>query len=387
MNLNISPLFSAKLTEPLLNSLAKLTDQRCARGIRYKLEPVLVLLFLSKLGGADEPAEIADWVSFRFDYLKQLLGLQWKRSPHEATWQRILNGAVQADQMETVMGQYLESLSDEEKHLLNLDGKVLRATIDQETERQLHLLALQESEQNAVYRQTAVEVGENEISAAKRLLAEASVEKRIVSGDAIFAQTGLSRQVVEAGGEYLWKLRANQAVMYEAAVGYFSQVEENGELPRDIDRATSLDKGHGRIEHREILSSYRLANRMEFPYLAQVFQIRRKVEEIKSGKQTEQVIYGITSVVGEEAGAEELLAWTRNHWRIENGLHYRRDVTFKEDQVRRKSFNGGQIMASLNNLIIGLLRKVGWENLAKARRYYNAKIEESLKLITHPLSG
>jgi predicted transposase YbfD/YdcC len=75
----------------------------------------------------------------------------------------------------------------------------------------------------------------------------------------------------------------------------------------------------------------------------------------------------------------------RNHWRIENGLHYRRDVTFKEDLVRKKSINGGQIMAALNNLAIGVLRKIGWENLAQARRFYQIQFAQGLELIIHPI--
>ena len=87
----------------------------------------------------------------------------------------------------------------------------------------------------------------------------------------------------------------------------------------------------------------------------------------------------------EEFGAKELLELTRNHWRIENGLHYRRDVTFKEDAVRKKSHNGGQIMAALNNLAIGIWRKRGLENIAQARRFYEIKFAEGIKIIINPI--
>ncbi len=82
MNFNTKQLFEAKIYEPLVKSFEKLTDLRCARGIRYQLKPVIILLFLSKLGGADTPAEIADWVGFRFEFFKSMLALNWKRSPH-----------------------------------------------------------------------------------------------------------------------------------------------------------------------------------------------------------------------------------------------------------------------------------------------------------------
>ena len=119
--------------------------------------------------------------------------------------------------------------------------------------------------------------------------------------------------------------------------------------------------------------------------MEQVFRIEKKSTQIKTGKQSEQTIYGITSLSVEEYGATELLELTRNHWRIENGLHYRRDVTFKEDAVRKKSMRGGQIMAALNNLAIGILRKIGWENIAQARRFYDAQIKKGLELIKNPI--
>jgi hypothetical protein len=89
----------------------------------------------------------------------------------------------------------------------------------------------------------------------------------------------------------------------------------------------------------------------------------------------------------EEFGATELLELNRNHWRIENGLHYRRDVTFKEDEIRQTSKKGGRVLATLNNLTIGVLRKLGWENIAKARRYFNALIDEALNLILLPIKA
>ena len=206
------------------------------------------------------------------------------------------------------------------------------------------------------------------------------LKQKIISGDAIFAQTEISKTVVEKGGEYLWKLRANQGNIYKMAVEHFEKLDD-----KYLDKAVTIEKGHGRIDEREILSSFRITGKIEFPCLEQVFRIKRKSETVKTGKISEQVIYGITSLPVEEYGAEALLELTRKHWGIENGLHYRRDVTFKEDACRQTSSNGGRVLAVLNNLTIGILRKLGWENIAKARRYFNAQIDEALDLILKPI--
>jgi len=380
-DINTQPqLFETKVYQPLRVIFAGINDLRFKRGIRYKFQPLLILLFLSKLGGADRPAEIADWVRFRFAELKVLLDLEWKKSPHETTWKRFIEKAIEVGEVEKVFGEYLQKMSEDEKELWNLDGKVVCGVKSEETDKQLHLLALQESDKNLTVTQTALKEGENEISGAKRLLEKAAIENKIISGDAIFAQKEISKTVVEKGGEYLWKLRANQGKIYETAKNHFKQMTD-----KYLGKSASLDKGHGRIEERKIITSFRITGKIEFPYAAQVFRIAKKSTVVKTGKVSNQTIYGITSLSVEEYGAGQLLDLTGKHWQIENGLHYRRDVTFKEDAVKKKSINGGQIMAALNNLAIGILRKTGWENIAQARRFYNAQIHKGLELINNPI--
>jgi len=364
----------------LASIFAEITDQRKPKGLRYQFQSLLILLSLAKLCFQDSSAEIADWVAGRSDLLKAKLNLNWKRMPSQSTWQRLIGQNIDATDFDGRVGNYFQSLSDEERQLYNIDGKVVCGTIDKETDKQLYLLALQESESNSVVEQIELAEGENEISGAKRLLEKADVANKIISGDAIFAQQELSKTVIEKGGEYLWKLRANQGSIYKLAVEHFEKLED-----KYVGRASSLEKGHGRIDEREILTSFRIAGRIEFPYVAQVFRVTRQSEQVKTGKMSSQAIYGMTSLSVEEFNAKELLALVRKHWSIENGLHYRRDVTFKEDAIRQTDSNGGRVQAVLNNLTIGVLRKLGWENIAKARRYFNARIDEALNLILKPL--
>jgi predicted transposase YbfD/YdcC len=369
-----------KTIPSLAEIFTQMIDHRKPKGVRYPLPPLLILLSVAKLCAQDTPSAITEWVQHRGALLQEKLGVQWKRMPSLSTWQRLIGANLDATALDEKVGDYFQDLSVGERQSLNLDGKVVCGTRAKETGKQLHLLALQESATNAVVAQTELLDGENEISAAHRLLEAAPLEAKIVTGDAIFAQQELARKVVEKGGDYLWKLRANQGTMYAAAHAYFAAgTDKYGE------QATSLEKGHGRIDEREIVTSFRLAAQCEFPYLTQVFRIRRKSEEVKTGKQSEQTIYGITSLPVEEFGAAALLAGTRKHWSIENGLHYRRDVTFHEDAGRQTRKAGGRVLATFNNLTIGVLRQLGWENIAKARRYFEARIEEALNLLLLPL--
>ena len=108
---------------------------------------------------------------------------------------------------------------------------------------------------------------------------------------------------------------------------------------------------------------------MDFPYTAQVFVIQRESTEIATQKSRTETVYGITSLTKEAANPERLLSLSRNHWSIENRLHWVRDVTFDEDRCRIRKGAGAQVMATLRNLAISLLRMAGATNIAKALRH------------------
>lgn len=366
-----------QVIQSLAEHFARLTDQRHKRGVRYALTPLLVMLVLAKLCGADKPQAIAQWVEYRAAWLKQVLGLTWKRMPHPATWRRLLAHAIDVPELEHVASEYLAAVGQKDAAVLNMDGKSLRGTIPKGETQGLHLVALQHATANTVVGQTAVGPHENEISAAKRLLKTACLAGKIVTGDAIFAQRELSRQVVAAGGDYLWKVKENQEKLHQQLADFFAAATP----PLAVDVATSIDKGHGRIEERVLWASSRFADQLEWPYLSQVFALRREVTDCRTQLTSCHLVYGITSLPPMEKDAPALLALTRSHWSVENGLHYRRDVTFQEDACRMKSRRAAEALAICNNLALGLIRHAGWHNVAEARRFYDAHPQQALQLI------
>ena len=108
--------------------------------------------------------------------------------------------------------------------------------------------------------------------------------------------------------------------------------------------------------------------------------------ECQTQKRSVRISYGITSLGPMQADADRLLALTRGHWGMENGLHRRRDVTFREDACRVKSHAAAEALAVCNNLALGLIRHAGWDNVAEARRFYDAYPAQALQLIVEPPS-
>jgi predicted ATPase len=118
-----------------------------------------------------------------------------------------------------------------------------------------------------------------------------------------------------------------------------------------------------------------------WPYLAQVFKLERTFTQTATGLVTAQVIYGLTSLSAAEANPGRLLTLIRSYWQIENGLHYRRDVSFKEDRCRLKIGHAARTMATLNNLALALIRQQDFRFAPQARRRFAAHPLETLKLL------
>ena len=123
----------------------------------------------------------------------------------------------------------------------------------------------------------------------------------------------------------------------------------------------------------------------EFPYIEQVFKVERVRKEIRGGvikKEETEVVYGITSLSKERAKAERLLELNRGHWEIENRLFWVRDVTFDEDRSRVRRKNGTEIMSSLRNLVISIIRIQGrFRYIPSALRYFSMHIDEAMRLL------
>ena len=145
--------------------------------------------------------------------------------------------------------------------------------------------------------------------------------------------------------------------------------------------ASQVHKGHGRIEKRTLMVSTELNDYLDWPYVAQVFRLEREVWHEKYQGRTRQVVYGLTSLTPRKASPKKLLAKIRQYWGIECGLHYRRDVTLREDGTRLTVGAAGHNMAILNNLLIGLCIHNGLTNIAKARRMLCAHPMIAMQLI------
>jgi predicted transposase YbfD/YdcC len=363
-----------------------LKDSRKPKGLRYELAVVLVMIMMAKICGQDTPSGIADWVKHRAKQFIEVLKLKRKSMPHHSTYRRILGEVISVDDLEQMASRYLtEKKFFGKQVLLSIDGKVLRGTLDEQQEG-VYLLAAYLPSKGIVLMEIKLKGKGTEIPGAAKLLKMVDLREKVVMGDAIHTQREVSIQIVEAGGDYIWIAKGNQSEMEENIRLWFEPepdpIPGMGRLPKDFEVAKEVRKGHGRLEERTLTVSSQLKDYLQWPYLEQVFMLDRRYISTKTGETNQKTCYGFTSLSRNKITPDKLLEMTRSYWGIENGLHYRRDVTLNEDRTRMTKGNLAQAMACINNLVIGLLiGKLNYHYLPDARRFFDAHPANAFDLI------
>lgn len=363
-----------------------LKDSRKPKGLRYELAVILVMTTMAKICGQDTPSGIADWVKHRAEQFTEALKLKRKSMPDHSTYRRVLGEVISIDELEEMVSKYLtEKKFFGKQVLLSMDGKVLRGSLNEQQEG-TYLFAAYLPSKGIVVMQVKLEGKGTEIPGAAKLLKMIDLREKVIMGDAIHTQRETSLQVVEAGGDYIWIAKGNQSEMEENIRLWFEPepdpIPGMGRVPKDFETAKEVRKRHGRLEERTITVSSQLKDYLQWPYLEQVFMLDRHYTATKKSEPHQQTRYGFTSLSRDKITPDELLELTRSYWGIENGLHYRRDVTLNEDRTRMTKGNLAQAMACINNLVIGLLiGKLKYPYLPDARRFFDAHPAKAFDLV------
>jgi predicted transposase YbfD/YdcC len=371
----------------IYRAFEQIEDGRRKRGVRYSVALILTLIMLGKLAGMTSLQGITEWVRLRADWLAAVLPTSRPTFPCAATYSNVLR-AVDAQQVRQVMNDLLtgvgamkrcgeaasreEKAAERDKHVhVALDGKTLRGTLGHEAVDQpkMHQLALYEAQTGVILKEQVTGEKQNERSIVSQFLTPLLVKGRIVSADALPTQHAFCLAVTRWDGDYVLIAKGNQATLREDLQLFFDEPPADC---RDWRTARSVNKGHGRLEIRELVVSTELAAFLakEWAGVAQVFRLTRTVYE--DGQMRSEVVYGITSLAPEQASAARLLELVRAHWHIENRLHWRRDVTLREDHCQVRKGTAPRTLAVLNSFLLAVLDFVGVTNVAQQTRLFDA---------------
>ena len=392
----LAPPDPVALAPRLHDVLAELVDPRKRRGVRHRLVVVITVAVCVVAAGARSLVAISEWVADLPAEVAAALGLTGRR-PCESTIRRIVQ-RLDGDRFDVLISAFVQRLCAARRpggrrRVLAVDGKTVRgsrsANGDSDADRQArHLCAVIDQHARVVLGQVAVNGKSNEITAFAPLLDTLTgldLAGVVITADALHTQREHVEYLHARGAHWVLSVKGNQPRLRR----------QLAELPwRDVEPAhRSAQTVHGRREIRT-LKVVTIAAGIVFPHAAQAIQITRKTRSTRAGTSTgtgkragkqarwrTETVYAITDLLPHQARPDELAAWIRGQWQIENALHWVRDVTFAEDLSQVRTGAGPQVMVSFRNLVISLHRLAGATNIAAALRHHARDATRPLQLL------
>jgi predicted transposase YbfD/YdcC len=349
---------------------AQVSDPRKRRGRRHRLPVLLTLATCAVLAGARSFAAVTEWAADAGETVWSALGIA--RVPDESTFRRVF-ALLDADALDTIQRAWAVAArapAEGTRRRIAVDGKTPRGSRDGDTPGR-HLLAAIDQDRAVVLAQQAVDAKSNEIPALRTLLGTLDLAGTVVTADALHTQRDTATWLVDHGAHYFFVVKSNQpAPSARLAALPWTKVRT---------AARSRGRGHGRAETR-VVKATEVRTGLGFPHATQAVQITRR-RALAGGPARTETIHAVTSLPTHQASPALLADLARGHWAIENRLHWVRDVTFDEDHHRARTGNAPQIMASLRNLAISILRLTGATNIAQAVRHHARRPERPLHTI------
>ena len=372
------------MTAPRLRSLfeclGEVPECRHARGKRYPLKTVLAVA--ARLAGYRGATAFAQFAALLSQEQLEAVGAFWSPSkqrytaPAITTLHNIL-AALPPETLDIAIGRWTGQHGSAHAPVA-MDGKDLRGASKQTEHGRRMMVAAVEHNTGVVLGQVEVDSKSNEIPAVRALSNRLDLTGRIVTLDPMHAQHETARCLLARRADYvLSAIKDNQETILEdlTAIDF-----------TDAPWHETLDKGHGRIERRRCavvdLTAAEWDGYANLHGRRQAMRIEREREVLNTAKRSIEVTWSLTSLGAERAGPEELLALVRNHWHIENRLHYVRDFTYDEDRCRAYVRHLPRNLACLTNAAISIVRcNARFRYLPEANRHYAARTQEALDAI------
>jgi predicted transposase YbfD/YdcC len=247
--------------------------------------------------------------------------------------------------------RFMARFSERIQGVVAIDGKVLRRSFDRASGKSaLHMVSAWGCEQRLVLAQIATDAKSNEITAVPKLLEMLSLKGTIVTTDALNCQRAIAQQIVDQSGNYVLALKGNQGTLFDDVSRFLDDPACEA-----IAAEPTIDADHGRIETRTATVSTDLAWLQEdhhWPGLAAIGKVVR-VRETAAKTTTEAAYYLLSTALSGERFNEVV----REHWGVENRLHWRLDVVMNEDQHRSRLGNGPNNLAILRHMALNVMQK------------------------------
>jgi len=342
---------SQRLTA-VFSTFEDLVDPRIERTRRHELFDLLVVALCGTIAGADSWADVERFGNERLAWLRTFLRLE-NGVPSHDTFGRVFSLLDPARLMACIQ-QWLDDVGREIGKHIAIDGKTLRGSFDKAAGRNpLHLVSAWACEARLTLGQVATDAKSNEITAIPLLLELLDLKGATVTIDAMGCQKEIAHSIVKAEGDYLLALKDNHPKLSQGVADEFTAALDADVAPRDMRRHTTVETNRGRQERREYFAlpaPRTLPGFADWASLATIVMVVRITR--MDGRETGEVSYFLSSL---PAKVKTLAKLIRQHWSIENQLHWVLDVTFTEDASRIRQRHAPQTSAMLRRLAVSIL--------------------------------
>jgi predicted transposase YbfD/YdcC len=360
-----------EVMKELKDKLGVITDKRHESYIRHNLIDIIIITLFAVMSNANEWNEIEAFGKVKERWLRRFLELP-NGIPSDDTI-RIVISSINSNYFYNLVIEFLiEKMNEiintmgivnheseiEEKDIISLDGKTSCGSKRNETNKAgakaLHTLNTYSSDLGMCIGQVFVDEKSNEIPAAIDLLDIIEVKGTIVTWDALNTQKETVKKVIARGGDYVGALKGNQHNFYKDVKDYFEEEVLSEIKTNKINYIKTIEKEHSAIITREYFLSYNiewLYDKNKWKGLESIGYERKTIERL-NGKTSMEERYFISSV----SNIKDFSRAIRDHWGVENGLHWQLDFTFKDDKNTTMDKNGARNLQLIKKAALSILK-------------------------------
>lgn len=363
-------------TTVFLEYFKDMPDGRQSGKVAYRLDEILLLALVATLAGAEGFTDMARFGHKKLDLLRRFLPYANGTPSHDHLGD--IFASLDPDAFRACFVAWVGALTKAPFDVIAIDGKTSRRSGRKGGKEAIHTVSAFAARQRLVLAQTKVEAKSNEIVAIPALLDMLSIEGAIVTIDAMGCQREIARKILDKKADYVLALKGNQGTLRDDVELFANDEKERGFADTTTSADQTVDGDHGRIETRSVTVVHDvdwLQQRHQWPGLKGLIIVDAK-REIGARIENETRFYLTSSPLS----ADKLGPAVRDHWAVENRLHWVMDMTFRDDQCRIRTEYAPENIVTLKHMALNLARRkkgkdsvrltlktAGWDDDALAR--------------------
>lgn len=349
-----------------------LPDPRQRGKVIYPLREVLLVCLMGVLAGSETICDIARFGEKKLGFLRRFLAFAEGTPAHDHLGDIL--ASIDAEAFQRCFVAWVASFTGVPSGVIAVDGKTLRRS--KGAKAAVHMVSAFAARQRLSLGQVKVADKANEIVAIPKLLAMLVIEGAIVTIDAMGCQRDIARQILDQKADYVLALKGNQGTLRDDVELFAAEQKLNDFKDTTTSRAETIDGDHGRIETRAITVLHDLAwlqARHQWPGLNSVVMLE-STREVGPKTERETRFY-ITSL---KLPADQMGAIVRDHWAVENSLHWVLDMVFRDDECRLRTDHAPANFSAIKHIALNLIRRAKTKDSLRLRRKVAAWDDEFL---------